>query len=356
MDLIKGSYNDNCIFLLKDLTGTLKEITIEEKEKLIAKGISYSNFISKEKETSESLKNLFLKLLDEKGQAVADYIGKVAEVIYENKGNDLVVVSLARAGTPYGILITKYLKFKYNVDIKHYTVSIIRGKGIDYNALKYILDEEKNANIQFVDGWTGKGSIINQLEKSIDEFNERYNKNIDSSLAVIADPAKLCPIYGTREDIAVPNSILNSTVSGLISRTILNNEYIGKDDFHGAINIDYLKGEDFSQLYIDKIASLFRNGINSADIKLEEIDKRYSDNVSNKIKDDYSVKNINNVKLSIGEATRVLLRRKARILLISDFDDEELRQLIILAKEKNVKVEKFEFSEYKAIAIIEEKE
>lgn len=355
MSLIKGSYSKDCIFLLKDLTGLLKEISVEEKEELIKKGINYSNFISKENKVSEEVKSLFLNLLEEKAKEIAFYVGSLAENIYRKKGESLVIVSLARAGTPYGILIRKYLKKVYSIDIKHYSISIIRGKGIDYNAINYILEKEKNANIQFVDGWTGKGSIINQLEESIKIYNEKYNENIDSSLAVIADPAKLCNLYGTREDISLPNSVLNSTVSGLISRTILNESYIGKDDFHGAINIDYLKDEDFSEFYIEKI----EKHLKKVEVKnsLEEVDLTYSKEIVKKIKKDYAVKSINSIKLSIGEATRVLLRRKARVVFVKSIKDKEVEQLILLAKEKNVKVEELGDvinSQYKAIAIIEE--
>lgn len=355
MNLIKGSYKDDCIFLLKDLTGKLEEISVEKKEELIREGISYSNFISKESSPSDELRLLFLKTLEREKLNLAKYIARVSESIYKQKGDNLVLVSLARAGTPYGILISKYLKYKYKVYIKHYSVSIIRGKGIDFNAIKYILEREKEGNIQFVDGWTGKGSIISELEKSIRKFNVINKSNVDSSLAVIADPAKLCSIYGTRKDISVPNSILNSTVSGLVSRTILNEDFIGEKDFHGAININYLLKEDFSQIYVDKIVGEFGNVLINEKDEFEEINENYSKDVVNKIKELYGVKNINNIKLSIGEATRVLLRRKPKLLLIKDYDDKNLQQLIILAKERNVKIEKLKFSDYKAAAIIEEK-
>ena len=351
---IKGSYKNDCIFLLKDLTGILKEISIEEKEKFIEEGVNYSNFISKEERPSEEIENLFLKIVDEKASEIAEYVSILAEKIYSKKSNTLILVSLARAGTPYGILIRRYLKFKYDIDIKHYSVSIIRGKGIDFNALKYILDKNEDAQIQFIDGWTGKGSIISELNKSINEFNDKYRQNLDSSLAVIADPAKLCEVYGTREDICVPNSILNSTVSGLISRTILNENYIGEKDFHGAINIDYLKDQDYSEYYINEIEKHFKKDVKVE--KGEKVDVEYSKNISEEIKREYKVKDINKVKLSIGEACRVLLRRKARVLLLKDKNDREVEQLITLAKEKNILIEIYKKGDYKAIAIIAEKE
>ncbi|MGL4762560.1 MAG: cysteine protease StiP domain-containing protein [Sarcina sp.] len=349
---IKGSYKDDCIFLLKDLTRELKEISVEEKENLISKGISYSNFISKEEKPSEEVEELFLNMVESYSEKLAEYIGVLSEKIYYAKKENTVIVSLARAGTPYGILIKKYIKFKYNIDIKHYSVSIIRGKGIDYNAIKYILDNNKKANIQFVDGWTGKGSIINELKSSIDIFNKKYNKTVDSSLAVIADPARRCSIYGTREDIAVPNSVLNSTVSGLVSRTVLNDKFIGKEDFHGAISIGYLAECDFSQYYVDKIVEKFKvvETVSSS----EEVDLEYAINITKKVQEKYKVKDINKIKPSIGEASRVLLRRKARVILLKDMNDVEVKQLVLLAKNKSVKIEEFSDCEYKAIAIIEE--
>ena len=184
INLVKHSYKDDCIFLLKDLTDKIQEITIQEKEELIRSGVSYSEMISKESIPSKDIKNIFLNILNRDKKLIAYYVAKISEIIYRQKGNKLVIVSLARAGTPYGILIRKYLKLKYKVDIPHYSISIIRDKGIDSNALKYILSEHREANIQFVDGWTGKGSITKELNKSIDDFNNKNKTNIDSSLAL----------------------------------------------------------------------------------------------------------------------------------------------------------------------------
>ncbi|MDQ9827271.1 tellurite-like stress resistance cysteine protease StiP, partial [Acinetobacter baumannii] len=58
--------------------------------------------------------------------------------------------------------------------------------------------------------------------------------NISSDLAVLADPARLSAIAGTRNDVCIPNACLNSTISGLVSRTILNRNLIGENDYHGA--------------------------------------------------------------------------------------------------------------------------
>ena len=50
--------------------------------------------------------------------------------------------------------------------LPHYSVSIIRDRGIDENALHYIYRTHPEGKIQFVDGWTGKGAISIELTKA----------------------------------------------------------------------------------------------------------------------------------------------------------------------------------------------
>jgi hypothetical protein len=367
MKVVEHSYGKECEILLKDLTGIIKEITIEEKEELIRSGISYSEMISKEGIPSDEIKSIFFNMLKDSKRELAAYIGKISEEIYIAKGDNLVLVSLARAGTPYGILIKRYLKLRYNIDIKSYSVSIIRGKGIDFNALKYILKNNQHCNIQFVDGWTGKGSIIGELKKTIDEFNKEFNESVDDSLAVVADPAKLCKIYGTRDDIVVPNCCLNSTVSGLISRTVNNPDFIGEEDFHGAKYLDYLKEEDLSMYFIDEISNEFQgvikeNQYNPVEAEVAATNETltevaiegYAAASAEEIRQAFKVKSINSVKLSIGESARVLLRRKGRVVLVRDLEDKNVSHIIQLAKEKNVEILKYDTGSYRCMAIIEE--
>lgn len=351
MYLVKNSYKEeDCTILLKDISNDMLEVSIDEKEKLINEGVNYSEMLSKEDFVSDNIKNVFKNLTIKKAKMIAALVGSVSEQIYSKKGEHTVLVSLARAGTPYGVLIKNYIKEKYKVDMPHYSVSIIRGKGIDFNALKYILKCYPEYNIQFIDGWTGKGSITNELNKSIVKFNLMFNESVDSSLAVIADPAKKVFISGTKEDINLPNCCLNATVSGLISRTVHNGDLIGEDDFHGAKYLEYLKDEDFSNFYIETIKKDFTFEDKEYD---EYIDEAYSNIVLNKIQKDYGVEDIHKIKLSIGEASRALLRRKTKVVLIKDFDNEDVSHILHMAREKGVKVEKLTSSNYQCIAIIE---
>ena len=169
-----------------------------------------------------------------------------------------MLVSLARAGTPIGVLIKRYLSFKYQVQVPHYSISIIRGRGIDETAIDYIFENHPQAKVQFIDGWTGKGAITYELDEACKKYNYSTRKQIDSSLAVLADPGHCVSIYGTRDDFLIPSACLNSTVSGLVSRTVLNYHFMEKGDFHGAKYYKELSDVDVSNLYIDTIENEFK--------------------------------------------------------------------------------------------------
>ncbi len=226
--------NQIVIFLLKDLSSIPIEKSTEEREESIQKGIHYSEMLPIEYEPSEEYMELFYKALNTSKRKVAIAVGVVAEQILKKRGHTIVLVSLARAGTPVGICIKRYLNNVLHVDVPHYTISIIRGRGIDENALRTIQNRYPTKDIVFVDGWTGKGAITKELSTSIDRFNRKEGTNYSSELAVLADPGYCSTLYGTREDFLIPSACLNSTVSGLVSRTVLNDTWIGKDDYHGA--------------------------------------------------------------------------------------------------------------------------
>ena len=88
--------------------------------------------------------------------------------------------------------------------------------------MDYILARRRPGSIQFVDGWTGKGAIQRQLNAAMEDY-----PGVDPSLAVLSDPACVAGKYGTRDDFLIASSCLNSTISGLLSRTFLRTDIIG---------------------------------------------------------------------------------------------------------------------------------
>ena len=321
---MRSSYKKEDVeILLKDITGLVAPQPTEEREKLIQSGRHYSEMLPIEYSPSEKYIEAYYNALENYGKSVANAVGVLSDKIYNKKGSEVVLVSLARAGIPAGILIKRYFKFKYNCDIKHYAISIIRGRGIDKNAIKYIIERHNVKDILFVDGWIGKGAILNELKKCVKDF-----EGLSSDLAVIADPANITNYCGTNEDILIPSSCLNSTVSGLISRTFLRDDIIGENDFHGAVYYGELKDKDISYEFIENIEKYFKKD-NIVHKKL--YNSKGIDEVLN-IQKKYNVSDINFIKPGIGEATRVLLRRVPWKIIINENNKND-------NEEKNVNIE-----------------
>lgn len=346
---MKSSFSDSdCIYLLKDLSGIIKFTSFAEKEKNISEGISYSEMITKEEPVSDEVNTIFANMLSKKADELARYTGIVAEQIFSRGRESAVIVSLARAGSPIGALIKRYIYFKYHVNIPHYSISIIRGRGIDTNALDYIRNKHPQGNITFVDGWTGKGSITFELKKAIAEYNKQTGNNISSDLAVLADPARLSAIAGTRNDVCIPNACLNSTISGLVSRTILNRNFIGENDFHGAIRYDYLTKQDVTNQFLATIENHFIENSGNC----EPIGNSCVKLLTEKLKEDFPVADINKVKLSIGESSRALLRRIPYLVLVKNLKNPDLSFVLHLAKQKGVEVRLYDTMDYECITLL----
>lgn len=343
---MKSSYHkEDVILLLKDITGLVKPQSTEERERLIQSGRHYCEMLPIEYVPTEKYMETYREALKNYAEPVARAVGILADKIIQRKGKKVVLVSLARAGIPVGILLKRYIKWKYQIEVLHYSISIIRGKGIDENAVNYILKHHRGKDIQFVDGWVGKGAILKELERAMAPFGQ-----ISPELAVIADPANITDLCGTHEDILIPSSCLNSTVSGLVSRTFLRDDIIGKDDFHGAVYYGELIDSDLSYGFIEAIEKEFKK---ESHIREEAAEGTGIDEVR-KIAGRYDIEDINLVKPGIGETTRVLLRRVPWKILISDDckEDVSLSHIFRLAEEKQVPVEYYPLKHYKTCGII----
>lgn len=343
---MKSSYKkDDVILLLKDITGMVKPQSTEERERLIQSGKHYCEMLPIEYIPSEKYMETYRDALKNYAKPTAAAVGILSDKIMKKKGKDVVLVSLARAGIPIGILLRRYIKWKYHIDVMHYSISIIRGRGIDENAIRYILQQHKSKDILFVDGWVGKGAILQELKKDISVF-----EGISSELAVLADPANVTELCGTHEDILIPSSCLNSTISGLVSRTFLRDDIIGSNDYHGAVYYEELADSDLSYEFIEAIEKEFQ-----LDSMIEEkkILGQGIDEVRD-IADKFNIPDINLIKPGIGETTRVLLRRVPWKILISDKckNDISLSHIIRLAKEKQVEIKYYPLTHYKTCGII----
>lgn len=334
--------------LLKDITGLVTPLPTAEREKYIQSGVHYSEMLPLEYEPSEKYMKAYNDAAARYSPMTAAAAAAVSERIWREKGDRAALVSLARAGTPIGILIKHYLERKYGKKITHYTVSIIRGRGIDKNAMKYILERHKPEDIQFIDGWTGKGAIQNELNNAMEAY-----PGISPGLAVLSDPAGIAEKCGSHDDFLIASSCLNCTVSGLLSRTFYRKDIIGENDFHGAAFYRELEKKDLTYQFINSVESCFE--FNNPDNPDKYFSERKGMDEVMEIAEKFGVSDINFVKPGIGEATRVLLRRMPwRILVRSLNDNEHLGHIYQLAEEKGAEVTEYPLKNYRACGIIKD--
>ncbi|MBE5871693.1 MAG: hypothetical protein E7294_10595 [Lachnospiraceae bacterium] len=346
---MRSSYLEkDVVLLLKDITGLIEPQPTEERERLIQSGKHYSEMLPIEYVPTDKYMQVYKEALNNYAKPVADATGILADKIIKSRGKDVVLVSLARAGIPIGILIKRYIRLFFQIDVPHFSISIIRGRGIDDNAMHYLLDRYRPQQLLFVDGWIGKGAILNELKKDISAY-----EGVSDEIAVIADPANVTELCGTHDDILIPSSCLNSTVSGLISRTVLRDDLIGTNDFHGAVYYENLKEADLSYEFIEQIEKEFVPVEQIAVVNNPQAESTGMEEVQ-KIAGQFDIDDINLVKPGIGEATRVLLRRIPWKVLVDEryLESPDLQHLLRLAKEKHVPVETYPMEHYKCCGLI----
>lgn len=355
--LVKTSYSqDDVVILLQDVKGKVPVLDTEEREKLNQSGVHYSEMLPLEYRPTDKYMKIYQESLETLSAETANAVELLSEKLIAKKGKDIVIVSLARAGTPVGILVKRYIKFKWGYDVPHYSISIIRGKGIDIAAMNYIVDKHGSTGIQFLDGWVGKGAINGVLDKACKDLIESDNKfeGIDSELAVLSDPASVTYLYGTRQDFLIPSACLNATVSGLVSRTV-KLQSMTDNELHGAVYYGEYENEDKSLEFIDKVCSYFsKNIVNNFSPSIAEQDENFKgiDEVR-AIGAVYGVEDVNKIKPGVGETTRVLLRRLPdRVLMRKDADDKYLKHIKRLCEEKNVPIEYYDLKKYNVCGII----
>lgn len=341
-----GSYApDEVSWLLKDLSHMKLEADVAERERRIQSGEAhYAESLPVEYQPDAAYRELFDRVLSDSAARLASAVGIVTEIVLAERGHDIVLVSLARAGTPVGILMRRWAA-RHGLTLPHYALSIVRDRGIDTAALKYLAQHHDPASIVFVDGWTGKGAITRELTEALVNYRAATGVEFNDDMAVLADPGQCVRTYGTRDDFLIASACLNSTVSGLVSRTVLNAELIGPGEFHGAKFYRELAPADVSNTLLDTVSAHF-----------SEVAARVPDDVAaitasdrtptwagwrsvDQVRAEYGVATVNFVKPGVGETTRVLLRRVPWRILVREADAPEHEHIRLLAAARGVPVD-----------------
>ncbi|MGW0293045.1 phosphoribosyltransferase [Streptomyces tuirus] len=350
-------------WLLQDLSDVTLEAPTEEREEAIQSGgAHYAESLPVEYQPSEQYQELFHAALEDSAARIAQAVGVVTETVLAERSPRPVLVSLARAGTPVGILMRRWAQHRHGLDLPHYAVSIVRGRGIDTNALRWLARHHDPRDVVFVDGWTGKGAITRELAQALEEFEKSDGiTGFDPEIAVLADPGSCVRTYGTREDFLIPSACLNSTVSGLISRTVLRADLVGPDDFHGAKFYRELTGTDVSVAFLDAVSARFPEVADAACAQAKELlatDRSPTWEgwaAVERISEEYAIHDVNLVKPGVGETTRVMLRRVPWKILARAGAGSDLDHVRLLAEQRGVPVEEVDALPYTCVGLIHPK-
>ncbi len=354
---------DEVGWLLQDLSEVALEAPTEEREEAVQNGgAHYAESLPVEYQPSEAYQELFRSALDASAARIARAVGAVTETLLAERSPRPVLVSLARAGTPVGVLMRRWARHAHGLDLPHYAISIVRGRGIDATALRWLAAHHDPSDVVFVDGWTGKGAITRELADALREFEdceERLGRvGFDPRIAVLADPGGCVDTYGTRDDFLIPSACLNSTVSGLISRTVLRADLVGPHDFHGAKFYRELAGSDVSRHFLDAVEARFGEVEDRVAADAKEL--AAADRAPNwagwaaveRISEEYGIHDVNLVKPGVGETTRVLLRRVPWKILARRGAGADLAHVRLLAEQRGVPVEEVDDLPYSCVGLI----
>ena len=190
-----GSYApEDVTFLLAPMdAGTV--VDIAEKESLIQSGTRhYSEMISLEKAPDPVYLEIFEDAMQAGARRMARETIMLAKAIAATQPAQITLASLVRAGVPLGVLLKRTLR-RLGRDVEHYGISIIRDRGLDDAAMEHILARRSAAGLFFVDGWTGKGAIATELERSATKHGIA-----DPRLVVLADPVGRAWLAASGED------------------------------------------------------------------------------------------------------------------------------------------------------------
>lgn len=347
-----GSYLPNDVHFL--LQPVQMEVTdVAEKERLIqSKQKHYSEMISLESAPTDVHKALYQRALGQNGVRMATDVQALALALNEAcTGPSIVLVSFVRAGLPLGVLLRRAL-IDMGRDSHHYGISIVRDRGIDSVALEAIITAHGAENIVFVDGWTGKGAISGEIQRSLNG-DSRFPR--DPRLVVLADPCGHSWLSASAEDWVIPSGILGATVSGLVSRSI----WPVDGGLHGCVVYDHLQSHDVTRDFIEhidaqrKILGSVHRATPWTDAQRVEL-QNAAGHVVKSLAERFGIKNLNRVKPGIAEATRAVLRRVPDHVLVRDRHDSDVQLLLHLTEGAGVSVEEVgaALGPYRAVTII----
>lgn len=325
-----GSYRaEDCIFLMHQLGGSDQ--------------IQGDEMPCWEEPPAQAYRDLYEHAMQHSAARVAHEVMALADAITTNlPGERITIASLARAGTPYGVLLRRALVM-LGYEPLHFSISLIRGVGVDHAALDKIRKLD-HGPIVFIDGWTGKGGISRHLRESVERYNaSRPSAFLPVQLACVADLAGTSVMAGTTEDYLMPSAMLDAPMNGLVSKTFANSQ---ADELHGAYLYGHLAAHDLSNDFVDRVTvhlpiAMFANrgGTRSiasrADIGNQRVRAKRE---VKRIASEFGIGNEDEIKAGYNETLRAVQRRAMKFLLLKNPSTPANAALVALANQLGIRV------------------
>jgi orotate phosphoribosyltransferase-like protein len=328
---------DEVGWLLSDLSGLALETPRAEREDALGSGRShYAESLPYEVTPSPAYEEVVDRVLAAGSGAVAAAVGVLAERILARHGPAAVLVSLARAGTPVGVLVRRWAARVRGVALPHYAMSVLRGRGLDRAALDALTAAHDPARLVLVDGWTGTGGIVDEVAADLARYARATGRVLDPTVAVLADPAHATPVYGTRTDLLVPQACLNATACGLVSRTVARADLLAPGAWHGAKYHAELAEHDRTAAFLDAVSARFPASAPPSD-PWGEPDRRGPRYLA-ALARELGPLGGGRLRAGTGETLRALLRRDPAVVLLSRDAGPDLDPVRVLCRERDVPV------------------
>ncbi|WP_379544732.1 cysteine protease StiP domain-containing protein [Psychrobacter sp. R86515] len=371
-----GSYLASDVTVLLDMVDkdAVADVPVSQKEALIQSGQRhYSDMLTLEQAPTAMHEQLYKQALEQGSTRTATDIAHLSHTLYhvfqQNVSDEhpLILVSLVRAGLPIGVLLQRALSdtdSSYHLPSVHYGISIIRDRGLDPVVLQMLLEAYPNSPIVFVDGWTGKGAIYQELARSLETFSDSTHVNFANifhqgadviPLLTLADPAGVAWLAASEEDWLIPSGLLNSTVSGLISRSLYTEPSSG---LHRSVFYDDLIEVDHSLAFIDHIDAVRRSlATTPARLPTYQQPRYQTAALIETLAADYHIVNRNRIKPTIAEATRAILRRDPERILLATAEHPDTILLRHLCAQRNITISVLgdKILPYQAITLIKQR-
>lgn len=275
------------------------------------------------------------RLIAHSATEVARLCAHLGESLLADHGPELVIASVARAGTPVGVLVKRWIAYRHGLDVPHYSFSVARGL-VDVNAIVWLCRQYRPHRIQFLDGWTSKGTMQANLNRAAARCQIT---DLDPAVAVLIDPGRSSRRFATRDDVLLPFACLGATASGLLSAT--SDASAPGESFHSVVFHAGLRANDRTLRVIDAITTCFEqvgdvhpHETRSREQSADGLGRRHARLLARR-----HGARLGLVNVGICETTRAFFRRRPTQLIVNPTHPRARLELVLhLARERGVSV------------------